>query len=59
VTVLAPSGEIVRRIALHGSGPTNVCFGAPGEQQLYVTEQGTGAFEVHAVRTDGVPLLRG
>ncbi len=59
VTVLAPTGEILRRIALHGTGPTNVCFGAPGEHRLYVTEQGSGAFEVHAVDTDGVPLLRG
>lgn len=58
-TVLAPTGEILRRIALHGTGPTNVCFGAPGEQQRNVTEQGSGAFEVHAVGTDGVALLRG
>lgn len=59
VTVLSPQGEIVRRIALHGAGPTNVCFGAPGENRLYVTDQGSGAFEVHAVGTDGVALLRG
>jgi gluconolactonase len=59
VTVLAPTGQILRRIALHGTGPTNVCFGAPGEHCLYVTEQGSGAFEVHPVDTDGVPLLRG
>lgn len=53
VTVVSPEGRIVRRIATHGDGPTNVCF---GEKELYVTEQGIGALEVHEVACDGWPL---
>ena len=59
VSVLSPAGAVLRRIELHGTGPTNVCFGAPGERRLYVTEQGSGALEVHDAGTDGVALLRG
>jgi gluconolactonase len=59
VAVIAPTGRIVERIALHGNGPTNLAFGAPGERRIYVTEQGTGAFEVHDVGCDGLPLCTG
>ena len=59
VTVLGPSGSVLRRIELHGNGPTNVAFGAAGERRLYVTEQGTGALEAHAVDCDGAGLLGG
>ena len=55
VAVLDPAGTLLRRIVLHGSGPTNLAFGAPGERRIYVTEQGTGALEVHEVDTDGLP----
>jgi gluconolactonase len=46
VSVVSPAGEVVRRIATHGDGPTNVCF---SERQLYVTDQGVGAFERHEI----------
>jgi gluconolactonase len=57
VTVLDPAGRVARRIRLAGPGPTNVAFGPPGSRKLYVTEQGSGLFEVHDVPTDGLPLF--
>ncbi len=59
VTVLAPDGSVVHRIALEGPAPTNVAFGPAGSGKLYVTEQGVGHLEVHEVETDGLPLMRG
>ena len=59
VTVLGPSGGVVRRIELAGPAPTNVAFGLPGSGKLFVTEQGVGHLEVHAVDADGLPLVRG
>jgi gluconolactonase len=59
VTVLSPAGRVLRRITLHGNGPTNISFGAAGERRIYVTEQGSGAFEVHEVETDGLALYSG
>jgi gluconolactonase len=49
VTVVSPAGSILRRIATHGDGPTNVCFGAREDGRLYVTDQGIGALEAHQV----------
>jgi gluconolactonase len=46
ITVVTEAGRILRRIPTHGDGPTNVCFVG---DQLYVTDQGIGALEVHPV----------
>jgi gluconolactonase len=59
VAVISAAGKVLQRIALHGNGPTNLAFGAPGERRIYVTEQVTGAFEVHDVGCDGLPLYAG
>lgn len=56
VTVLGPEGQTVGRIQTAGSAPTNVAFGPPGSQKIYVTEMGEGRFEVFDVNTDGLPL---
>ncbi len=56
VCVLDPAGGVVRRIQLDGPSPTNIAFGPAGQRKIYVTEQGTGQFEVHDVETDGLPL---
>ncbi len=56
VTVLAPDGAVAERIALAGSMPTNLAFGPPGSQRIYVTEDEHGTLEVCAVATDGWPL---
>ncbi len=56
VTVLAPDGAVAERIALAGLMPTNLAFGPPGSQQIYVTEDEHGTLEVCDVATDGLPL---
>lgn len=57
VTVLNPEGMVVERIATRGAKPTNVAFGAPGEKNIYVTEDEYGALEIIEVDTDGLPLF--
>ena len=56
VTVLGPDGQTIRRIQTAGLGPTNVAFGPPGSNNIYVTDQGDGRFEMFDVHTDGLPL---
>ena len=56
VAVMDKSGNVARRIQLHGDSPTNIAFGPAGSEQIYVTEQGVGLFEVHDVGVDGLPL---
>jgi len=56
VTVLSPAGEVVERIETAGSLPTNVAFGRPGEQRIYVTEDEFGRVETFEVRTEGLRL---
>jgi len=58
VTVLAPDGKVAERIKLAGLLPTNVAFGAPGSQKIYVTETEHGTLEVFDVATDGRPLYK-
>lgn len=59
VTVLGPSGDVVRRIKTEGSMPTNVAFGKAGTRKIYVTEDEAGTLEVFDVGTDGLPLHMG
>ena len=56
VTVLAPDGAVAERIELAGLMPTNLAFGPPGSQRIYVTEDEHGTLEVCDVGTDGWPL---
>jgi gluconolactonase len=56
VTVLGPDGVPVARMALEGRAPTNVTFGKPGEQRIYVVEDEFGTIEVYDVDTDGFAL---
>ena len=56
VTVMDRDGAVVDRLSLGGRGPTNVAFGRPGEQRLYVVEDEKGTIEVHDVGVDGLPL---
>lgn len=59
VTVMAPDGSIRSRIRTAGIAPTNVAFGADGEQRIYVTEDQHGTVEVFDVDTDGLALHAG
>ena len=57
VTVLAANGSVVARIRTRGLRPTNIAFGPPGENKVFVTEVQFGAIEVFDVETDGLPLF--
>lgn len=57
ITVLDPKGKVVRRIEVGGIYPTNLVFGAAGEQSIYVTEAATGTVRKFHVGTDGFPLF--
>lgn len=56
VTVLGPDGKVVRRHPTDGLWPTNLHFGAAGEQCIYVTEAQTGTVQIIDVGVDGFPL---
>ena len=53
-----PDGKVTERIKLGGLLPTNVAFGAPGSQKIYVTETEHGTLEVLDVATDGRLLYK-
>ena len=59
VTVLGPDGAVVKRIKTDGNFPTNLCFGPPGSEKIYVTEDQNGTMEVFDVGADGRPLYTG
>ena len=56
VTVPSLEGDVVRRIETTGRQPTNVAFGRPGEQRIYVTEVEFGRSEAFEVETEGLRL---
>jgi gluconolactonase len=58
VTVLDPDGNVTRRVEVEGMWPTNLHFGEPGEESIYVTEAETGTVQIIDVGTDGFPLYR-
>ncbi|MFZ5906342.1 MAG: SMP-30/gluconolactonase/LRE family protein [Nitrospirota bacterium] len=58
VTVLRSDGSILRHIPTPGSKPTNVAFGAAGEEKIYVTEDETGVLLAIEVDTPGLPLYQ-
>ncbi|MEW5816940.1 MAG: SMP-30/gluconolactonase/LRE family protein [Spirochaetota bacterium] len=58
VTVLGQDGYVVNRIKTRGKLPTNLAFGLPGTERIYITEDEFGAIEVYKVRTEGFRLYR-
>ena len=59
VAVLAPDGAVFERIMTQGAMPTNLAFGPPGSQRIYVTEVEFGVMEATEVGTDGLLLYTG
>ena len=57
VLIINPKGELIERVPVGGSHPTNVAFGGPDCKTLYVTEVETGS--VYRFNTDhpGLPLF--
>jgi gluconolactonase len=56
VDVIAPSGEIVDRVEVPGSKPTNVAFGGPDRRTLVVTEVETASVYHGLTRVPGRSL---
>ena len=50
VLIVSPKGELIERISVGGTFPTNVAFGGPDRKTLYVTEVETGS--VYRFETD-------
>jgi gluconolactonase len=57
ITVLAADGSFDHRIKLPGKSPTNVAFGAPGDERLYIVEGEKGTLESREVGVGGAPLF--
>jgi len=56
VTVLDYAGEVSERIKTDGAFPTNLAFGLPGDNRIYVTEDECGTIEVFDVGVGGFKL---
>jgi sugar lactone lactonase YvrE len=53
VYVYEPKGKLVERIATPGENPTNVCFGGPEHDQLFVTVDDPGTLVVYDIGVRG------
>jgi gluconolactonase len=42
ITVIAPSGEVLRQVKMPDPHTTNICFGGPGMRKAYVTQSTFG-----------------
>lgn len=56
VTVLDRDGSVESRIPVPGRSPTNVAFGAPGDERIYIVEDEHGSMESRSVGVEGLPL---
>jgi gluconolactonase len=56
VTVLDRGGDVLRRIPVDGSLPTNLLFAPKGEARFYLTEAETGTVQIFDAGTDGFEL---
>jgi len=56
VFVMDSNGRVVEYIPTRGQKPTNVAFGLPGDNRIYVTENECDAMEVFDVGVEGLPL---
>jgi gluconolactonase len=53
VVVLNPKGQVLREIQLHGSKPSNLCFGGEDGCTVYVTLADQGNVETFRVDVPG------
>jgi len=42
ITVISPSGQVLRQVKMPDSYPTNICFGGPDMKTAYITLSGVG-----------------
>lgn len=57
ITVLSPSGQVINRIAIRGTHPTNLAFDTSGEKRIFVTEASRGALLEMKTSSKGLPLF--
>jgi gluconolactonase len=53
IAKLNPSGKVLLEVELHGSRPSNLCFGGPDGCTVYVTEVDYGRIEAFRVEKPG------
>jgi gluconolactonase len=56
VLIINPKGDLVERVKIPGLHPTNVAFGGPDRNTLYVTEMDTGSVYRFSTDYPGLPL---
>lgn len=42
ITVISPSGQVIRQVKMPDTYPTNICFGGPDMKTAYITLSGVG-----------------
>ncbi|MEY4400236.1 MAG: hypothetical protein RL072_101 [Actinomycetota bacterium] len=58
VTVISPTGQVVRFVESGDVMTTNICFGGPGLQSAYITRSGVGDVVVTKWASPGLKLHR-
>jgi gluconolactonase len=53
IAKLDPSGNVLLEVKLHGTRPSNLCFGGPDGCTVYVTEVDHGCIETFRVEKPG------
>jgi len=53
IAKISPAGKVLLEVKLHGTKPTNLCFGGPDGRTVYVTEVDNGRIERFRVGKPG------
>ena len=56
ITLVAPSGEMLRHVPLPNAFTTNICFGGPGLKTAYATLSHSGKLVSFPWPVGGLPL---
>jgi gluconolactonase len=56
ISVISPSGILLRQVAVPDVHPTNICFGGQGRRTAYVTLAASGRLAALAWPDAGLPL---
>lgn len=59
VTVISPSGDVLRQVPTGDPATTNICFGGPDMKTAYITLSGTGQLLVMDWPEPGLSLVHG
>ena len=58
ITVISPTGDVVRYVESGDVLTTNICFGGPGLRTAYITRSGLGDVAVVPWASTGLALHR-